>query len=47
MQKEPPFWDIFPEDGKVFKLVVVARALKVLRLEENRASKRKSDSLYS
>ncbi|MBC6453213.1 MAG: zinc-ribbon domain-containing protein [Hormoscilla sp. SP5CHS1] len=39
MQKEPPFWDLFPEDPQVFKLVVQARALGILRQEENRATK--------
>lgn len=39
IQKEPPFWDIFPEDPTVFKLVVEARALEVLRQEENRKTK--------
>lgn len=36
IQKEPPFWDVFPEDPNVFQLVVQAKALGVLRLEENR-----------
>ena len=39
MQKEPPFWDLFPEDPQVFKLVVQARALGILRQEENHATK--------
>ena len=38
IQKELPFWDIFPEDPEVFKLVLQARALQVLRLEENRST---------
>jgi hypothetical protein len=38
LQKEPPFWDIFPEDPTVFKLVIEARALKVLRQENNRVT---------
>jgi len=38
IQKEPPFWDIFPENPEVFRLVVQARALRVLRLEENRST---------
>ena len=41
IQKEPPFWDVFPEDAKIFKLVVEARALQVLRLDENRQTKEK------
>ncbi|MFB2837914.1 tubulin-like doman-containing protein [Floridanema evergladense] len=41
IQKEPPFWDIFPESPQIFQLVVKARALKVLRLEENRLTKEK------
>ena len=36
IQKEPPFWDVFPEDPEVFRLVLQARALGVLKLEENR-----------
>jgi hypothetical protein len=39
IQKEPPFWDIFPEDPTVFRLVVEARALNVLHPEENRKTK--------
>lgn len=39
IQKDPPFWDIFPEKPEVFNLVVQARALGVLRVEENRAVK--------
>jgi Tubulin like/zinc-ribbon domain len=41
IQKEPPFWDVFPEKPEIFKLVVEARSLKVLRLEENRQTKEK------
>jgi len=41
IQKEPPFWDIFPESPQIFQLVVKARALKVLRLEENRKTQEK------
>lgn len=41
IQKEAPFWDIFPEDEKILKLVVQARALDVLRREENRNTKEK------
>lgn len=36
--KEAPFWDIFPEDENVYKLVVQARALNVLRKETNKAT---------
>jgi ribosomal protein L40E len=39
IQKEPPFWDVFPENPDVFRLVVQARAFGVLRLEENRSTK--------
>ncbi|HEY9639459.1 MAG TPA: tubulin-like doman-containing protein [Coleofasciculaceae cyanobacterium] len=39
IQKEPPFWDVFPEDPNVLKLVVQARALRVLRQEGNQSSK--------
>lgn len=38
LQKEPPFWDIFPEDNNIYKLVVQARALGILRLTENKAT---------
>ncbi len=38
IQKELPFWDIFPEDPEVFKLVIQARALNVLNLRENRST---------
>ncbi len=41
LQKEPPFWDIFPEDDKIFTLVIKARALGVLRQEENKKTKEK------
>lgn len=39
IQKEPPFWDIFPEDPNVLKLVIQARALRVLRQDTNRGTK--------
>jgi hypothetical protein len=39
IQKEPPFWDIFPEDPKIFQLVIQARALNVLYLSENQATR--------
>lgn len=39
IHKEPPFWDVFPENPDVFRLVVQARAFGVLRLEENRNTK--------
>ncbi|NET57358.1 MAG: hypothetical protein F6K47_14680 [Symploca sp. SIO2E6] len=39
IQKEPPFWDIFPEDPDILRIMVEARALKVLRQEENRTTK--------
>jgi hypothetical protein len=38
IQKQPPFWDLFPEDPEVFQLVVQARAFGVLRLEQNRTT---------
>jgi hypothetical protein len=38
IEKKLPFWDVFPEDPKVFELVIQARALNVLRLEENRST---------
>lgn len=41
IQKEPPFWDIFPENTQIYQLVVEARSLKVLRIEENRSTKEK------
>ena len=37
-QKAAPFWDIFPENPKIFQLVVQARALGVLRQEVNRTT---------
>lgn len=39
IQKEAPFWDIFPEDAEILKLVLLARVLKILRMEENRKTK--------
>jgi hypothetical protein len=39
IEKEPRFWDIFPENPEVFKTVVLGRAFGMLRLEENRATK--------
>ncbi len=41
IQKEAPFWDVFPEDPKILQLVVQARALGVVRREENRNTKEK------
>ncbi|GAB4341108.1 MAG: tubulin-like doman-containing protein [Cyanophyceae cyanobacterium] len=38
LQKEAPFWDVFPEDQKVFQLVIQARALEILRRDVNRAT---------
>ena len=42
LQKEPPFWDVFPEDPAIFKLVIQARALVILRQEENRTTQEQS-----
>ena len=39
IQKEPPFWDVFPEDSGIFRLVLLARVLGVLRQEENQKTK--------
>ncbi len=39
IQKEPPFWDIFPEDPEIFRLVIQSRALEILRLEQNKGIK--------
>jgi hypothetical protein len=36
IQKNAPFWDVFPEDEVVFRLVIQARALGILVLSENR-----------
>jgi Tubulin like len=36
IQKDPPFWDIFPADEKVFKLVTIARAFGILRSDLNK-----------
>jgi hypothetical protein len=41
LQKESPFWDIFPEDPNIFKLVIQARALGILRQEVNRKTQEK------
>ena len=41
IQKDPPFWDVFPEDPKVSQLVVLARALEILKVEENRSTQAK------
>ena len=41
IQKEPPFWDVFPEDKDVFQLVLQAKALGILKLEENRNTQEK------
>ena len=38
IQKEPPFWDIFPEDPSIFRLVIQARGLKVLQQATNQAT---------
>ena len=38
LQKNTPFWDVFPEDEAVFKLVVQARALGVLKQSINRST---------
>lgn len=37
-QKEPPFWDIFPEDPSIYQLVITARALKILFQELNKVT---------
>jgi hypothetical protein len=42
IQKEPPFWDVFPEDPSIYQLVVTARALKVLFQEVNRVTNEKT-----
>jgi hypothetical protein len=39
LQKEAPFWDVFPEDAKVYKTVVLARALGLLWEDTNAATK--------
>lgn len=36
IQKEPPFWDVFPENPAILNLVVQAKSLNLLRREENR-----------
>lgn len=38
IQKEPPFWDIFPEDEQIFKRILLAKALGVLKQDVNRAT---------
>jgi hypothetical protein len=37
--KRMPFWDLLPEDPKIYQLVVLARALGVLTLEQNQKTK--------
>lgn len=39
MQKDAPFWDLIPEDAKILKLVVLARALGVLWQHINQSTK--------
>ncbi|MGC9503485.1 tubulin-like doman-containing protein [Baaleninema sp.] len=39
IQKEAPFWDIFPENPAIFKIVLLARILGVLRIEQNQKTK--------
>ncbi|NJR65304.1 MAG: hypothetical protein HC772_08270 [Leptolyngbyaceae cyanobacterium CRU_2_3] len=40
--KEPPFWDVFPENPNVSQLFVQARALGILKQEENRDTHEKT-----
>ena len=42
LTKEPPFWDVFPENPEIYNLVVQARALGVLFLEVNKATQENS-----
>lgn len=39
LQKEPPFWDIFPEDQSIYNLVIQARALNVLTYQTNQKTR--------
>jgi hypothetical protein len=39
IQKDPPFWDVFPPDDKVYELVLLARVLGILNVEFNKSSK--------
>jgi hypothetical protein len=39
IEKSPPFWDIFPEDDSIFELVILTRALKILRQDVNQKTK--------
>jgi ribosomal protein L40E len=39
IQKEPPFWDVFPDNPQVYELVVKGRSLEVLLWRENRSTK--------
>jgi hypothetical protein len=39
LQKEAPFWDVFPEDARVYKTVVLARALGLLWEDVNASTK--------
>ena len=36
IQNNAPFWDIFPEDERVFRLVIQARALGILVISKNK-----------
>ena len=38
IQKEPPFWDVFPEDPNILRLVVQSRALRVMRQDTNQST---------
>ncbi|MDV3000204.1 MAG: hypothetical protein N5P05_001810 [Chroococcopsis gigantea SAG 12.99] len=38
LQKNPPYWDIFPDDDEVYELIVTARAFKLLFQETNKAT---------
>ncbi len=42
LQKNPPYWDIFPDNDEVYELIVIARALKVLFQETNKATQEPS-----
>ena len=38
IQKNAPFWDVFPEDEAIFRLVIQSRALGILQLSENKST---------
>ncbi len=46
IQKEPPFWDIFPENPAVYQLVVLGRVFECFTHRRKSPNERKSSPLY-